>query len=229
MKQGTVYPFSFLPEKINIPQKEILRYMGCKEETPPVSMLIQEFLPLVHNSLSPKGSFVRLPLEISGNNINLSGIKLISDDLCKNLSACSEVIVFSLSLGASVDRLINKYSIIRPSAALCINSIATAAIEQCADMFCGEISAKLSAESLYTRPRFSCGYGDFSIEYQADILKLVNASKLCGINLTKSYLMTPSKSVTALMGISNTNSDCTAGKCEACTKTDCNYRKDPIL
>lgn len=225
MKQGTVYPLSLLREKINIPQKEILRYMGCKEETPSASELIHEFLPRVHNSLLPKGSFARLPVEIKDNVVKISDLCVTSYDLSKNLSECSEVIVFALSLGTDVDRLINKYSIIRPSASLCINSIGVAAIEEYADMFCKEISDKLSAENLYTRPRFSCGYGDFSIEYQADILKLVNASRLCGINLTNSYLMTPSKSVTAIVGISNINSNCTSHKCGDCAKTDCKYRR----
>lgn len=225
MKQGIIYTHSCSYEKINIPRKEILRYMGCMEETSSVSLLIDEFFPLVQRAVSFKGSFAYFPISVCDTSVSLTDISINSSALSKNLSNCQWAIVFALTLGTELDRLIRKYSHIRPSAALCINSIATAAIEQYADIFCGEISDKLSAESLYTRPRFSPGYGDFSIEYQADILNLVNASKLCGINLTKSYLMTPSKSVTALMGVSSINPGCTLHKCEACTKTNCNYRR----
>jgi cobalamin-dependent methionine synthase I len=49
--------------------------------------------------------------------------------------------------------------------------------------------------------RFSPGYGDMPLDLQGVILELLEAGKRLGIALGESKLMSPSKSVTALIGI----------------------------
>ena len=49
--------------------------------------------------------------------------------------------------------------------------------------------------------RFSAGYGDFPLDRQADILSLLNARQYLGITLSKSFLMTPQKTITAVFGV----------------------------
>ena len=80
-------------------------------------------------------------------------------------------------------------------------------------------------ENLYLRPRFSPGYGDFSIEHQTMIVRMIEASKKIGLTVTDSLMLSPSKSVTAVIGISETKRICTVKGCEACAKTDCEYRR----
>ncbi|MCR5275107.1 MAG: Vitamin B12 dependent methionine synthase activation subunit, partial [Clostridiales bacterium] len=48
---------------------------------------------------------------------------------------------------------------------------------------------------------FSPGYGDLPIEVQKEFLPLLDAERRLGITLSDSYLMSPSKSVTAIIGI----------------------------
>ena len=50
-------------------------------------------------------------------------------------------------------------------------------------------------------PRFSCGYGELTLALQADIFKALPCEKTLGITLNSSFLMTPTKSVTAIIGI----------------------------
>ena len=123
-----------------------------------------------------------------------------------------------------IDRLIDKYSRIRPSAALCINAIATAAIECYADEFCREMKDSFAQEGLHIGQRFSPGYGDLSLEYQPLFLKLTNATRLSAISLTASCMMIPSKSVTAIMGVGGTEK-CRADKCLRCGKMNCEFSK----
>lgn len=52
-----------------------------------------------------------------------------------------------------------------------------------------------------------------------------NAGKHLGIKLTDSFLMMPSKSVTAVIGVSQKPHRCDVKGCEACGKTDCLYRR----
>ena len=56
-------------------------------------------------------------------------------------------------------------------------------------------------ENKKTKPRFSPGYGDLPIEIQPKILTVLSADKTLGITLNESYLMTPVKSITAIMGV----------------------------
>jgi 5-methyltetrahydrofolate--homocysteine methyltransferase len=51
------------------------------------------------------------------------------------------------------------------------------------------------------RPRFSAGYGDLPLEYQKKIFDLLDPHTQIGLTLNDSYLMSPSKSVTALIGV----------------------------
>ena len=56
---------------------------------------------------------------------------------------------------------------------------------------------------LYTNFRFSPGYGDLPMETQPILLAALDAQRRLGITLApKSLLMTPTKSVTAVVGMS---------------------------
>ena len=61
-------------------------------------------------------------------------------------------------------------------------------------MFCDSYPSKL-------RPRFSPGFGDLALSIQPDILAITNARKNLSITLDEGFLMSPSKSVTAFVGI----------------------------
>ena len=66
--------------------------------------------------------------------------------------------------------------------------------------FCDYVNDILG-ENRSLRPRFSCGYGDFEIKHQAEILDFLDAKKRIGVYLLDSYMMTPFKTVTAIVGI----------------------------
>lgn len=225
MEKNIIFPHFCEAQKISPPRREILRYMACKKEGTSEKNLIDEFLPSALSAINPRGSFGFFNIEIKENNCYIGNEKIKSNNLSKNLNGCKEAVVFALSIGAEADRLIQKYSLARPSAAFCINAILTAAIEEYADLFCKEMRQMFLKEELFCRPRFSPGYGDLSLCHQPFFLELVNASRLCGINLTKSLMMTPSKSITAIMGVCENNLNCNKSGCEVCKNADCEFRR----
>ena len=85
---------------------------------------------------------------------------------------------------------------------------------------------ELKAQNKWLRPRFSPGYGDFDIHHQDDILRMLDTAKKIGLTMTDSYMLTPTKSVTAIIGISDTQEKCHIKGCEACEKKDCIYRRN---
>jgi hypothetical protein len=77
---------------------------------------------------------------------------------------------------------------------------------------------------MHLRPRFSPGYNDFDIAHQTDLLRMLQAHKRIGLSETKSHMLTPLKSVTAVIGIgAQDGSPAVKDKCAGCLKTDCQF------
>ena len=68
-----------------------------------------------------------------------------------------------------------------------------------------EITAEIDGEKVgsanYYKYRFSPGYGGLDISSQADFFKLLPMTKQMGVSLSESFLMTPTKTVTAFIGV----------------------------
>lgn len=179
-------------------RKEILRYMGCKEETEQISSLLDDSLALCKNIFAPRVCFAEFDISKEGNTLDLGFTVTQSRDLAKNLQDCKKAVVFCATVGHGIDRLIVKSSRLSPSAALCLQSIGAEAIEAVCEEFC----AYLECEERYElRPRFSAGYGDLSLELQRDIFRALGCEKRIGVTLNESLLMSPTKSVSAIVGI----------------------------
>ena len=72
------------------------------------------------------------------------------------------------------------------------------------------------------------GYGDFDIQYQKPLMQMLDCAKTIGLTMTDSFMMTPTKSVTAVIGMSRIKERCPIQGCEICEKKDCEYRRDTI-
>lgn len=224
MDNDIVYSINSRADSFDIPREEILRYMasGGDESS---AHLIDELLAEAVDSFLPKASYVRLRFGLSGSEFILGNTRFCSASLAGHIAGCSELIVLSLSLGHALDRLISRYSALRPSAAFCINAIGAAAIESYADKVCKAISDDLEKEGLHLSERFSPGYGDLPLDIQKDLIRMSDAGRRVGISLNKSRIMSPSKSVTAIIGISPCDIQSRGKSCINCKKYDCIYRR----
>ena len=106
-----------------------------------------------------------------------------------------------------------------------LQACAAAYLEEYCDDLQLSIGEELKAQKKWLRPRFSPGYGDFDIHHQDDILRMLDTAKKIGLTLTGGNMLTPSKSVTAVIGLSETETSCHIKGCEACQKKDCAYRR----
>ncbi len=144
-----------------------------------------------------KYSAVCVPVEVYNDEVLDCGFgSFKSRNLIKNLKDSCEAYVFGITLGLGVDRLLYKLAAISPSEYFVTDALSSALAEGAMDK--AEILVK--GEN-HTRPRFSPGFGDFAIDNQPKILELINAQRLLGITLNQSYIMSPKKSVTAIMGV----------------------------
>ena len=104
-----------------------------------------------------------------------------------------------MTAGLSADRLISRYALTNTAKSVMCDALFSAAVEGICERLEREIA--LREKNSRFRPRFSAGYGDLDLSVQKDIIALLSADKKIGLSLTDSLQMTPSKSVTAFLGV----------------------------
>ena len=82
-----------------------------------------------------------------------------------------------------------------------LNAIGAAAVENVCDQLNEELCRIAAEEGKSLRPRYSAGYGDFSLENQRGIFDLLSPAKQIGLTLKDNLIMVPEKSVTAVIGL----------------------------
>ena len=184
-----------------IDKGEILRYMGCRESTPQIDALFERSLSLCADKLSYKVCFAEYDVSIDGTSCDLGFTATKSADLAKCLYGCDRILLFAATVSLELDRLILRYGRSEPSVSVCLQAIGAERIEALCNAFCREMRSKYAALGKSLRPRFSAGYGDLSLEVQRDIFNALGCERRIGLTLNDSLIMSPSKSVTAIIGI----------------------------
>lgn len=206
-------------------RREVLRYAGIREETPELASLLDETYALAAPHLTGKVCWTQFPVTRQQAVLDLGFTKTTSESLKRNLSGCDRIVVFAATLGLGLDRLIARYGYQSPSTALMLQAIGAERIEALCDHFCEQLRLEASQTGLHPVPRFSPGYGDFPLELQKDIFRVLDCSRKIGLTLNESLLMSPSKSVTAIVGFSPCAGPDPQNCCSQCSKTDCVYRR----
>lgn len=212
---------------------EIRRYSGMPKtaENADVDGLIRDCIDEVSGRLIYKVCFREFAISFDGNVTNLGFIKTESRGLKKNLDGCCGIILFAATVGIGLDRLIAKYGVTSPGRAVIFQAIGAERAEALCDTFCDDMAREKARSGLVLHNRFSAGYGDFPLAAQREIFAALDCPRKIGLTLNESMLMSPSKSVTAIIGISPDNSkrdtdkNIKINKCAYCQKTDCEFRQ----
>lgn len=207
---------------------EIIRYLGYKhgaQPEPQVMDRIEHCVNELQKLIAPKSVYQMFSVfRDEKETIIIDTMKIHSRHLARNLKGCREVCLFAATLGIGPDRLIQRAQIRRIADAVIYQAASAAMIETYCDQINEEITQSARQRGMYTRPRFSPGYGDLPLELQKDFLQILKTSKNIGLTLTDSLLMMPSKSVSAIIGLADTDEKCHTKGCRICTKKDCEFR-----
>ena len=223
-------------------RSEVLRYAGMGKADPAdIDSRIIEFADWAVEELCrqcrPRFTYQWFPLETIPeveNGLRFGSVlDVTSRSLTVNLRDCEHAMFFAATLGAEADRLISQYSRRDMSKGVLMEAAAAAVIELYCDSRQRELEKELNKEHITLRPRFSPGYGDFDIKHQKDFVRLMDLPRTIGVVITEGGMLSPTKSVTAVMGMSRfmryPHQDierCTVHGCEACRKKDCIYRRN---
>lgn len=154
-----------------------------------------------------------------------TAVELHGKSIKRTLKNCQEVYVMACTLGAQGDRLIELEKMMSPTRGMIADACASVLVEAYADLCQKEIEAKLPEGSTLTF-RYAPGYGDLPLATNKEILELLKAEKRIGIHLTDSMLMTPRKSIVAILGVlenkeyKGKNHRCGNQSCDECELSD---------
>ncbi|MBR5543051.1 MAG: Vitamin B12 dependent methionine synthase activation subunit [Oscillospiraceae bacterium] len=180
-------------------EKEVLRYAGCREADENILALLRSCTEEAAECFTYNVCYRVCDLSVSGAVCDFGAFSVESETLSQNLSASSRAIIFAATVGTGIDRLISKYSRISPARAVILQALGAERIEALCDAFCREMENELGGRHT---PRRSPGYGDISLSVQHDIFSVLDAPRKIGLSLNDSLLMSPTKSVTAFIGVS---------------------------
>ena len=182
-------------------RREIVRYIGMPEELAELEKTVSDCIEKASDKLAYKVCYAEFPIEVYENEVDLGFAKTQSKGLIKELSGCHSIILFAATVGIEIDRMIAKSALASPLLELVLSAIGTERVEALCDEFCRELKVQKAEMGIGVRRRFSPGYSDLPLDLQKDVFRALGCSKHIGLSLNESLLMSPSKSVTAIVGL----------------------------
>lgn len=199
-------------------KQECVRYLGGAKVQ--MNFAMEHLLDVCEKEIistsQPKYLYKEIPAD--------SKILQQGEDIKNHLSGCNKAIVMCATLGVTIDNLIRKSQITDMAKAVVLDSFASVAIEQ----VCTQVDEIIAEEykGKFLTFRYSPGYGDYPIEMQQPILQFLDAQRKIGLCTNENFLLTPTKSVTAVIGVSDNEIEKKKRGCAVCSlKSSCRYRK----
>ena len=201
-----------------------LRYLGAANWTPDehTEALLATAERELRSACTPRGIWRELPAD-------LPWLQDAGTDLSRHLAGCDRVVLMAVTLGSGADALLRR---------LCLQDIALGAVADAAasvlmEGLCDNLEAQIRTEQQqhgrYMTGRYSPGYGDCPLDRQDELCLALDTVRGIGLCVTKEHLMTPRKSVTAILGTADHPVKGARAGCAHCVlRETCAYRKRGI-
>ena len=205
---------------------DALRFMRVPPEgrDEGLASLVRETFGRLEASVRPRTIWGRFPITPIKGGVNVAGAEIESADLARVMARSSECYLLAVTLGPEVDRQILLAQRRDMLEGLALDACASVRADALCDRAEGEVIADL-AEGEYLTLRFSPGYGDAPLSASQEIIALLNATRRIGLSMMRSQMMTPVKSITALIGVSPQREDRSRGCGQCANQGDCPYRR----
>ena len=218
---------------MNIDINEVKRYLRVKgggydglDET------IRRVADKASAELCPKSIINKFAVEWTEEGLRLKGTDIVfgGNLVRKTFDGCDEIYIFAATLTLESELFMKKQAALGAVEGIVSDCVLTTMIESCCDDIDGAIAAREAARGRSVTRRISCGYGDFPLECQKDILDILGAGKILGVKLNENNMMYPNKTVTALMGVKDMSFETVGGgeamadKCSSCCSC-CEFKR----
>ncbi len=206
-----------IPKNIN--KDRVLKYVQGENNPEKILAIIDEVLPKVLEVSKPKVTTFScdyIPDEL-----------ILGEDIKKHLSGCCGVLLFAVTLGTEVDKLIRKMQYENVFKQVICDAVSSVLIEEISEKFEEDIKKEYLLNELYLTSSYASGYGDYPLSVLQYQLNILDAHRKIGVALTSSGLMTPRKSICAVLGVAKTPVKGFRAGCEHCVKnSNCKLRKE---
>ena len=203
---------------------EALRYLGVTG-TPPadVATLLDQAEKLLSETARPR--YIWRAFGWDGNTLQNTGLDLPGEDIRRHLTGCHTAILLAVTLGRETEELFRRTQTTNMALAVTLDAAASSLVESCCDA--AEQHLREAYPDCYITFRFSPGYGDLPLTVQDGFLRLLNAGRQIGLTVSPSNMLLPQKSVTAILGLSDTPLPEGQRGCATCKMRDrCSFRKE---
>ena len=203
----------------NLNMQEALRYLGSGGQTPDSAFmaLMKDCEKTVLAQARPRYVYRIFDISECDEGVRAEGTDFIlrGNSIKKHLKGCEKAAFFAATTSGCPDGVslfVRRYYILPRYHR-----------QQVCDKF--EQILKEQTQGYYQTFRFGLGYGDLPIEQQKDFVALLNAPKQIGLSVSSSFMLIPTKSVTAVIGLSKEPVKGVARGCQTCNMREkCQYR-----
>ncbi|MDD5194762.1 MAG: hypothetical protein PHQ96_03690 [Candidatus Omnitrophica bacterium] len=192
---------------IVIPHKEILSRLGYRSSTTKLKnnqlKKLQSDIEEACSFIDLKGAVLRLPIKEKKVTITTVGKDIVFESrlFASVLKNCNEVLFMGVTAGSGIMEQIGLLQEKDLSTCAVYDAVASEMTDACFNWLKSYYAHKLSPENKQLLPkRISAGFGDFSLINQKRLYELLNLERL-GVTITKTYMLVPEKSATAVTGI----------------------------
>lgn len=201
--------------------QQALRYLGVRGEPDPATeALLHRAEAALRQAAQPRA------VTVFSDRDEMNEYCL-GTDVQKHLKGCTGCVLLGCSLGAGVDTAMRAASAGDMAYAVVLDALASVLIEMVADQAEHQLREAFRQQGLFLTGRFSPGYGDWPIEVQNDLVRILDAPRKIGLCATETHLLVPRKSITAIMGTADHPVSGQRAGCAHCTlREKCRYRKE---
>ncbi|MEG1608734.1 MAG: hypothetical protein RR348_02590 [Clostridia bacterium] len=195
----------------------VLRYLNISQNNlKDYKCAIDNAIAEVTSLLVPKTAYRLFEMSVVDNKCHIENgcvngnFDIVSKDMASCFKGCEHVLIMAVTIGGDIDKKLKYYYSVDLDKAKIVDAVASVCVENLLD----ELEAQLRHvfAPKHFSMRFSAGYGDAQLCLQKPILQSIDGFERLGITLNDKFFMTPTKSITALIGLG----DCVEGVVDPC-------------
>ncbi|MDI6777364.1 MAG: hypothetical protein QMD03_09080 [Syntrophales bacterium] len=204
-----MYPLIFFDTiSIGVPHERVYRRLGYRKG---VTMIlswqkeeVERYIADAQSLIHLQGAAIRMPVQErdTARVILSNDVVFESRQLTAFLEHCREVVLMGATAGNDIMKAMEgdttSHHLTRR---VVFDATASEAVDASLDWIMDYFNRELRRENkMLTQKRYSAGYGDFSLENQKTIHRLLELDRI-GVKITASCILVPEKSVTAIAGV----------------------------
>ena len=205
---------------------EALRYLGAPHPTEEMRREAERLADEMSAAVQPRYVYRVFALEHLPDGVRLQGtdVDLTGSTARTMLAGCGRAALLACTLGARFDARLLAIQARDMAKAVIFDALGSAFVEAGCDRAEREIAGRFP--DLFLTDRFSPGYGDLPLALQPRLCAALDAGRRLGLTVSQSLLLNPVKSVTAVIGLSDTPKPARIRGCAFCNlRETCTVRK----